>query len=48
MCDFFVGVNINRSFFIALQYFLLSKQSNIAFMYDCHIEGDTSNPIGIL
>ena len=45
---FFVGVNNNKSSIIALQYFLLCKQSNIAFMYDCHISGDIFNPIGIL
>ena len=33
---------------IASQYFLLCKQSNITFMYDCQIEGDIFIPIGIL
>ena len=48
MCDFFDGVNKKRSSIIASQYFLLCKQSNIAFMYDCQIEGEIFNPIGIL
>ena len=33
---------------IASQYFLLWTQSKIAFMYDCQIEGEIFNPIGIL
>ena len=48
MCDFVFWVNNNRSFIIALQYFLLCKQSNITFIYDCHIDGDILYPIGIL
>ena len=48
MCDFFNGVNNNRSSIIASQYFLLGKQSNIAFVYNCQIEGEIFNPIGIL
>ena len=48
MCDFFVGINNNRSSIIALQYFLLCKESKIAFIYDCQINGDILNPIGIL
>ena len=48
MCDFFHGVDNNRSSIIASQYFLLCKQSNIAFMYDCQIEGEIFNPIGII
>ena len=48
MCDFFNGVNNKRLFIIASQYFLLCKESNIAFMYDCQIEGEVFNPIGIL
>ena len=28
--------------------FLLCKQSNIAFMHDCQIEGEIFNPVGIL
>ena len=32
---------------IASQYFQLCKQSNIVFMYDCQIEGEIFNPIGI-
>ena len=27
-----------------LQYFLLFKQSNIEFIYDCQIEGEIFNP----
>ena len=45
MCDFVDGVNNNGSSVIASQYFLLCKQSNIAFMYDCQIEGEIFNPI---
>ena len=48
MCDPFDGVNNKRSSTIASQYFLLCKQSNIAFMYDCQIEGEIFNTIGIL
>ena len=48
MFDFFDGVNNNRSSIIASQYFLPYKQSNIAFIYDCQIEGEIFNPIGIL
>ena len=48
MWDFFDGVNNKRSSIIASQYFLLYKQSNIAFMHDCPIEGKIFNPIGIL
>ena len=42
------GVNNNKSSIIASHYFLLCKQSNIAFMYDYQIEGEIYNPIGIL
>ena len=48
MCDLFDGVNNKRSSIIASQYFLFCKQSNIVFMYDCQIEGEIVNPIGIL
>ena len=48
MCDFFVWVNNNRSSIITSLYFLLCKQSNIAFIYNYHIDGDIFNPIGIL
>ena len=48
MCDFLDGVNNKRTSIIASQYFLLGKQSNIAFMYDCKIEGEIFNLIGIL
>ena len=47
-CYFFDGVNNNRSSIIVSQYFLLCQQSNIAFIYDCQIEGEIFNPIGIL
>ena len=40
MWDFFAGINNNRSSIIALQYFLLCIQSEIAFMYVCQINGD--------
>ena len=46
--QFHDGVNNNRSSIIALQYFLLCKQSNIIFIYECHIDGYIFNPIGIL
>ena len=48
ICNFFFGVNNNKSSTIALQYFLLCKQCNIAFMYDYHIDGDIFNLIDIL
>ena len=48
MCDFFDGVNNKRSSIIPSQYFLLCKESNIAFMYDCQNEGEIFNSIGIL
>ena len=48
MCALFMGVKSNRSSIIALQCFLVYKQSKIAFIYDCQIEGDMFNPIGIL
>ena len=48
MCDFFVEGNNNRSSIIASQYFLLCKYPNISLMYDCQIEGEIFNPIGIL
>ena len=48
MCNFLVGVNNKRLSIIASQYFLLCKQSKISFIYDCQIDGDIFNPIGIL
>ena len=48
MCDSFVRVNNNRSSIIALQNFLLCKQSKISFIYDCQIDEDIFNSIGIL
>ena len=48
MWDFFDEVNKSRSSIIASQYFLFCEQSNIAFIYDCQIEGEIFNPIGIL
>ena len=33
---------------IASQYFLLSKQLRIVFIYDFQIGGETFSPIGIL
>ena len=44
ICAFFVGVKSKRSSIIALQCFLVSKQSKIAFIYDCQMEGDIFNP----
>ena len=48
MCDFFDGVNNNRSSIIASQYFLLCKHSNMVFIYNYQIEGEIFNSIGIL
>ena len=48
MCYPLDGVTNKRSSIIASQYFLLCKQSNIVFMYECQIEGETFNPMGIL
>ena len=48
MCDLFVGVNNSRSSIIAWQYFILCKESKIAFIYDCQIDEDIFSPIGIL
>ena len=48
ICAFFAGVKSKRSSIIALQCFLVSKQSKIAFIYDCQMQGDIFNPIGIL
>ena len=47
MCDFFDEVNNKRSSIISSQYFLLCKQANIVFMYDCQIECEIFNHIGI-
>ena len=47
MCALLEGVN-NKSSIISLQCFLLCKHSKIAFIYDCQIEGDIFNHIGIL
>ena len=33
---------------IASQYFLLSRQLRMVFIYICQIDGETFNPIGIL
>ena len=41
------GVNYSKSSIIALQCFLLCKHSKIAFMYDCQIEGEIFNHMGI-
>ena len=48
ICAFFMGVKSNKSSVITSQCFLASKQSKIAFIYDCQIEGDMFSPIGIL
>ena len=44
----FVHEKNNRSFIIASQYFLLCKQSNTTFIYDCQIHEYIFNPIAIL
>ena len=41
-------MNNNSSSIIALQYFLFYKEYKIAFIYDCQIDGDIFNYIGIL
>ena len=33
---------------ITAQYFLLSRQLRIVFIYDCQIDGETFSPISIL
>ena len=48
MCDFFVVVNNNRSFIIALQYFLLCKQSKIALYMIAKLMEICSITIGTL
>ena len=48
MCEFFDGVNNNKSSMIASQYFLLWRQSKIALMYDYYMGGEIFNAIGIL
>ena len=48
ICAFFEGVKNSILPINALQCFLLCKHLNIAFMYDCQIEGEMFNPIGIL
>ena len=41
-------MNSKRSSIIASQYFLLDRQLNMTFMYDCHSVGEILSPIGIL
>ena len=48
ICALFEGVKSNKSYMIASQCFLLCRHSKIAFIYDCQIEGEMFNPIGIL
>ena len=48
MCTLFEGVKSNRSSMIASLCFLLCRHSRIAFIYDCQIEGEMFNPMGIL
>ena len=48
ICTLFEGVNNNKSSIIASQCFLLCKHCKIAFIYDCQIEGNIFNHIGIL
>ena len=48
ICALFEDVNNSKSSIIASQCFLLCKHSKIAFVYDCKIEGEMFNPMGIL
>ena len=48
ICALFEGVNNSKLSIIASQCFLLCKHSKIAFMYDCQVEGEMFNPLGIL
>ena len=48
MWDCFEGVNNSKSSIIASQYFLLSRQLRIVFIYVCQIGEETFTPIGIL
>ena len=48
ICALFEGIHNSKSSIIASQCFLLCKHSKIAFMYDCQIEGEMFNLIGIL
>ena len=48
ICALCEGVNSSKLSIIALQCFLLCKNPKIAFIYDCQIEGEMFNPIGIL
>ena len=48
ICALFEGVNNSQLSIIASQCFLLCIHSKIAFMYNCQIEGEMFNPIGIL
>ena len=48
MWDCFEGVNNSKSSILASQYFLLSRQLRMVFIYVCQICGETFSPIGIL
>ena len=47
MCDFFDGVNNNRSSIITSQYFLLCNHSISLLIFNSQIDGEVFNPIGI-
>ena len=48
ICKPFEGVNNRRSSIIASQYFLFWRQSKMALIWDCQMEGEIFNPMGIL
>ena len=48
MSHCFEGMKNSRSSIITSQYFLLSRQSRIAFIYGCQSSRETFSPIGIL
>ena len=48
ICALFEGVNNGKSSIIASKCSLLCKHSKITFMYNCQIEGEMFNAMGIL
>ena len=48
ICTLSDGVKSNKSYMTASQCFLLGRHFKITFIYDCQIEGEMFNPIGIL
>ena len=48
ICTLFKGVKSNKSSTIASQCFLLCRHCKYVFLYDCQIEGEIFDPIGIL